>query len=125
MIANALKENKELKLVHFAAGRDRLENKGITALAAVFKDMQSLEIIEVPQNGIKKDGMLALLEALKSNAQTIKEVYIHDNWIKKQAAEKLVEFIYRARHLEKLNISDSDMGTENAYLVIKALHDST
>jgi hypothetical protein len=28
----------------------------------------SLEVIEVPQNGIKKDGMMALLEALKANA---------------------------------------------------------
>lgn len=48
MIANALKENKDLRLVHFSAGRDRLENKGITALAAVFKEMGSLEVIEVP-----------------------------------------------------------------------------
>jgi Ran GTPase-activating protein 1 len=124
MIANALKENPKMKLVHFAAGRDRLENKGIAALAAVFTEMQSLEIIEVPQNGIKKDGMLALMEALKANSQSLREVHVHDNWIKGSAAEKLVEFIYRARSLEKLNISDSNMGTENAYLVIKALHDS-
>ena len=48
MIANALKENRELKLVQFSAGRDRLENKGITALASVFKEMASLEVIEVP-----------------------------------------------------------------------------
>jgi len=36
MIANALAENKDLRLEHFSAGRDRLENKGITALARVF-----------------------------------------------------------------------------------------
>lgn len=48
MIAEALKANKELHLTHFAAGRDRLENKGITALSACFKEMKSLEIIEVP-----------------------------------------------------------------------------
>ena len=69
--------------------------------------------------------MLALLEALKHNSTSLREVHIHDNWIKGEAAERLVEFIYRARSLEKLNISDSDMGTENAYLVIKALHDSS
>ena len=44
--------------------------------------MGSLEILEVPQNGIKKDGMIALLEALKANSQTLREVYLHDNWIK-------------------------------------------
>lgn len=124
MIANALKENKDLRLVQFSAGRDRLENKGIIALAAVFKEMQSLEVIEVPQNGIKKDGMLALLDALKSNAQSLREIYLHDNWVKGEAANRLATLIYRARNLVKLNISDSDMGTEAAYLVIRALHDS-
>jgi hypothetical protein len=49
MIAQALNENKSLRLVHFSAGRDRLENKGITALAGVFKNIAgSLEVIEVP-----------------------------------------------------------------------------
>ena len=42
MIAQALAENKDLKLVQFSAGRDRLENKGITALAGVFKAMGGL-----------------------------------------------------------------------------------
>ncbi len=36
MIAQALADNKDLRLVQFSAGRDRLENKGITALAGVF-----------------------------------------------------------------------------------------
>lgn len=48
MIASALSQNPDMKLVHFAAGRDRLENKGATALAAVFKQMGSLEILDVP-----------------------------------------------------------------------------
>ena len=68
--------------------------------------------------------MLALLDALKDNANTLREVYVHDNWVKGQAADRLAELIYRTRGLEKLNISDSDMGTEAAYLVIRALHDS-
>ena len=42
MIAEALSKNEGLKLVHFEAGRDRLENKGITALAKVFGEMGSL-----------------------------------------------------------------------------------
>jgi Ran GTPase-activating protein 1 len=124
MIADALKENKDLKLKHFTAGRDRLENKGITALSRVFKDMQSLEVIEVPQNGIKEDGMLALMEALKANAETLREVHINDNWIKKAAVDKLVEFIYKAKKLEKLNISDLNMDPQAVKLVFRALKDS-
>jgi Ran GTPase-activating protein 1 len=57
MIAEALSKNEGLKLTHFHAGRDRLEDKGITALASVFKAMGSLEEIHVPQNGIKDEGM--------------------------------------------------------------------
>ena len=70
MIAASLAENKEVRLAHFSAGRDRLENKGITAISSVLGGHMagSLEVIEVPQNGIKKDGMMALLEALKANA---------------------------------------------------------
>ena len=64
MIGLALLENKNMKLTHFSAGRDRLENKGIIALAAAFKNMKSLKVIDVPQNGIKKEGMYALLDAL-------------------------------------------------------------
>lgn len=49
MIAQALAENAALKLQQFLAGRDRLENKGITALAQVFKTYAgTLEVIEVP-----------------------------------------------------------------------------
>ena len=122
MIAAALKDNAKMRLVHFAAGRDRLENKGITALAEVFAAMQSLEVIEVPQNGIKKDGMVALLGALKASAASLREVHVHDNWIKAEAADLLVDFVCKARALERLNVSDSDMGTKNVFLVVKALH---
>ncbi len=48
MIAAALKSNSELKLTHFHAGRDRLEDKGISALAQVFEDMGTLVEIHVP-----------------------------------------------------------------------------
>lgn len=124
MIANALAENKDLRLEHFSAGRDRLENKGITALARVFQSMQSLVTIEVPQNGIKKDGMIALLEALKANSETLREVHIHDNWIKGEAIDGLVAFVLKAKRLEKLNVSDSTMGTDAALFLAKALSQS-
>jgi Ran GTPase-activating protein (RanGAP) involved in mRNA processing and transport len=83
--------------------------------------MASLEILEVPQNGIKKDGMVALLDALKANSHSLREVYLHDNWIKVDAIDRLVEFILKARTLEILNVSDSTMGTEGALLLANAL----
>ena len=32
---------------------------------------------------------MALLDSLKHNAETLREIYIHDNWIKGEAAESL------------------------------------
>ena len=76
------------------------------------------------QNGIKKEGMIALMEALKANSESLKEVYLHDNWIKAEAVDRLVEFILKAQKLERLNVSDSNMGTAAAVLVVKALSES-
>ena len=35
----------------------------------VFAEMKSLERVEVPQNGVKKDGMVALFAGLRENPQ--------------------------------------------------------
>ena len=40
---------------------------------------------------------MALMECLKYNADHIREVYIHDNWIKNEAVDLLAEFILRAK----------------------------
>jgi Ran GTPase-activating protein (RanGAP) involved in mRNA processing and transport len=66
--------------------------------------------------------MIALLHALKTNAGTLREVYLHDNWIKgEEANDRLVKFILRAEKLERLNVSDSTMGLKPALLLIRAL----
>jgi Ran GTPase-activating protein (RanGAP) involved in mRNA processing and transport len=69
--------------------------------------------------------MMALLEALSANASSLKEVYVHDNWIKGEAVDSLVRFILKAQKLERLNISDSTMGTAGAVLVARALQEAT
>ena len=68
--------------------------------------------------------MVALLTALKANGDTVREVHIHDNWIKGEAVDRLVEFVLSARKLECLNVSDSTMGTDAAVLVVKAMSTS-
>jgi Ran GTPase-activating protein 1 len=92
MIAAALKENKDLKLTHFHAGRDRLENEGIKALAQVFQEMGSLEEIHVPQNGIKDSGMKELLKALCS-CKNLHTLRVNDNWLKTEATEQLLSLM--------------------------------
>ncbi len=120
MIANALMENEGLKLTHFYAGRDRLENKGITALAAVFQHMGSLQEVHVPQNGIKDQGMTALLESLTSN-KDLRILRVNDNWIKNKATEKLLGVIISCTQIKELDISDGNMGTVNTLVALRAL----
>ena len=68
--------------------------------------------------------MLALLEALVKNAGSLKEIKIDDNWIKGEAVDKLAELILKAKKLEKLNISDSNMGSKGVLLVARAIKES-
>ena len=63
-LADCLKEGN-LKLVEFYAGRNRLEDDGYQAIAQVLGEMGTLLKIEMPQNFVKKQGMISMLSALK------------------------------------------------------------
>ena len=83
--------------------------------------MKSLERLEVPQNGVKKDGMIALFAALKENLQ-LQTLVVNDNWIKKgEAADGLNELVKTAVNLRKLDVSDNDMGAKVFVSLMKAL----
>ena len=120
MIAEALTKNEGLKLTHFHAGRDRLENKGISALANVFSQMGSLLEIDVPQNGIKDEGMKELIEALTSCKQ-LHTARVNDNWLKTESTKQLLQLFMACQNLKELNISDGNMGTANVVAALRAL----
>lgn len=124
MIANALASNEGLKLREFYAGRDRLENKGITALAHVFSEMGSLQVVHVPQNGIKDAGMRELIAALQKS-KDLHTLRVNDNWLKAESTEQLLGLMLACRSLRELNISDGNMGTANVLAVLRALRKST
>lgn len=120
MIAAALEANDGLTLTTFHAGRDRLENKGIIALAGVFAKIKSLEEVHVPQNGIKDEGMSKLLLGLTS-CKDLSILRVNDNWLKTASTEKLVELIFSTTKLRELDISDGNMGTANVVGTLRAL----
>lgn len=124
MVAKALACNEGLKLTHFHAGRDRLENKGITALAHVFSVMASLHEVHVPQNGIKDSGMRELIAALQKSTD-LHTLRVNDNWLKAESTEQLLGLMLACRSLKELNISDGNMGTANVLAALRALRKST
>lgn len=88
----------------------------------MFGDLGSLKEVHVPQNGIKDEGMAALLENLGGSCKGLRVLRINDNWLKTAAAEKLLGLILNCQDsLELLNISDLNMGQEAVLVTIRAL----
>ena len=94
------------------------------ALAKVFGEVGTLEVIHVPQNGIKDEGMATFLENVGTKCKGLKELRINDNWLKTNATEKLLSLLMNCEQLELLNISDLNMGQENVLVTLRALAES-
>lgn len=62
---NATRDKQQFKLKTFIAGRNRLENPGATALAEAFSAIGTLEIIKLPQNGIRPEGIIQLARSFE------------------------------------------------------------
>ncbi|OMJ89377.1 hypothetical protein SteCoe_8477 [Stentor coeruleus] len=121
LIAHALNQNPNIKLQVFSAGRDRLENPGIIELAQVFGKMQTLRKISVPQNGIRKEGMVALFRSLLNNPE-LQIIEVNDNYLNEpEAYEALSACIENSKYLAVVNIGDSMIGDHGALRVLNAL----
>lgn len=121
-LADCLKDGN-LKLVEFYAGRNRLEDDGYEAIAKVLGDMGTLVKIEMPQNFVKKQGMISMLTALKLN-KSLSYVHIHDNWLKEEAINEFCSFIKSQSSLKSVNISDCDIGGLGVKKIVRALGNS-
>ena len=97
--------NKTLALKVFIAGRNRLEDAGTSALAAVFEQMKSLEEIQMPQNGIRLPGIKAMFEALSAN-RALKIINFNDNTIKPDGCTYVSHALTKLPLLEKLDLGD-------------------
>jgi Ran GTPase-activating protein 1 len=121
LIAEALSLNPNLKLEVFEAGRSRLENEGTVQLAQVFGKMRTLRKISIPQNGIKKEGMVALFRNLLNNPD-LQMIEVNDNYLNDlEAASCLSACIESLSFLSVLNIGDCMLGDKGAGLVLNAL----
>ena len=63
----ALKNGTRLILREFICGRNRLEVPGTKCFSEVFAKLQSLEIIEIPQNGIQPEGEFKICQSIVNN----------------------------------------------------------
>lgn len=111
-----------MELRVFAAGRNRLENEGAKALSAIFGEIQTLQEITIPQNGIYHPGMSALAEALKKNVN-MQVINFNDNTITARGAEPLAEAFYSIEALREINLGDCLLKDEGGQILSEALAD--
>ena len=83
--------------------------------------MGSLEVVHVPQNGIKDEGMTAFLSSLADGCAKLRVLRVNDNWLKSGAISQLFKVISSCVDLEELNISDLNMGQEGVTAALEAL----
>lgn len=112
-----------LELRVFAAGRNRLENEGAKALSAIFGEIQTLQEIIIPQNGIYHPGMKALAEALKKNVN-MQVINFNDNTITAKGAEPLSEAFYVIENLREINLGDCLLKDGGGNILSEVLADS-
>ena len=72
---------------------------------------ESVKIISIPQNGIKKAGMEDLLASLLE-CPNITSLDLSDNWIKSSTGPQLMKLLEISKYIQILNLSDSNMGEE-------------
>ncbi|KAG8311752.1 hypothetical protein J6590_037362 [Homalodisca vitripennis] len=102
-----------LPLRVFIAGRNRLENEGITALSKVFKELGSLEEIQIPQNGIYHTGIKQLSEALKCNPG-LRVLNLNDNTLGPKGSTALAMALPNLQLLRHINLGDCLLKTAGA-----------
>uniref|UniRef100_A0A0N5ALT5 Ran gtpase-activating protein n=1 Tax=Syphacia muris TaxID=451379 RepID=A0A0N5ALT5_9BILA len=75
---NAKRDGRKFCLRSFIAGRNRLEMPGAIALADAFKEIGTLEEINMHQNGINASGIEALADSFKNNL-SLRIINLSDN----------------------------------------------
>ncbi|RNA35325.1 ran GTPase-activating 1 [Brachionus plicatilis] len=108
------------KLKVFVCGRNRLELEGARSIGAVLKKIATLEEIQMPQNGIRPNGIEYLADACMHNPQ-LKTINFNDNTFLKSGAEWMSKALINLKNLEHLNLGDCLLKSKGALLITRAV----
>jgi hypothetical protein len=115
-----VKSDKKFQLRVFICGRNRLEFEGSKALASVIKQLESLEEIQMPQNGIRPNCFEHLAEAFLNN-RNLKIINLNDNTCRKTGAQWLAKAFCKLDKLEYVNLGDCLLRSDGALHIAKSL----
>lgn len=117
-IAKALEEG-DIPLKVLSMTRNRIEVKAaeVGKAVATLKDLEELIMF---QNGIKEEGMVGLLEGLKS-LEKIRKIDLCDNWFLGKSMDLLCEMIQNNKSLVELNVGDCNLGKSENKRILAAV----
>jgi len=120
LVLNAKNAGTPLKLKTFICGRNRQENEGAKALASFLGAVGTLEVVDMPQNGIYYPGIQALCEAFAKNPK-LRHINMNDNTFTEKGAAHFAAIVKDLRNLESLNLGDCLLKSGGADILANAL----
>lgn len=128
MIAQALQasadkakaENRPSSLRTIICGRNRLEDGSSKALARAFSSHGTLEVVRMPQNGIRPDGIRTIVEGLR-DCKNLRHLDLQDNTFTVKGSKALAQALPSWPQLEILNVSDCLLSKKGGAHVFTAL----
>lgn len=128
IVANALiqsaqlskKEGVKSNLRTIICGRNRLENGSAPIFAQAYAEHGTLECVRMIQNGIRKEGVISLVESL-SKCPNLREFDIQDNVADADGCTALAKAVSNWPNLTLLNLSDCVLTPAGGSKLITAL----
>lgn len=109
------------KLRVVICGRNRLENGSSDNWAEAYSlHKKTLQVVKMPQNGIRPEGITAILSGL-TNCAGLKELDLQDNTMTKNGSIAFSNAIKSWSDLEAINISDCLTGGRGGIEIAKTL----
>lgn len=128
MIAQALQANADKakeegrasSLRTIICGRNRLEDGSSDALARAFSSHGTLEVVRMPQNGIRPDGIRTIVQGLQ-DCKNLRHLDLQDNTFTVKGSKALAKALPSWPQLEVLNVSDCLLSKKGGVAVFTAL----
>ncbi|KAJ1567211.1 hypothetical protein HK096_010613, partial [Nowakowskiella sp. JEL0078] len=113
------------KLHTLIMGRNRLENKAAQILSQSLSHLPSLQHLALPQNGIRPEGIQAIVKALPA-CQLLETLDLQDNTFTDKGAKALAAGLARSawKNIKVLNIGDCLLGAAGSADILRAIVDS-
>ncbi|KAI8880632.1 RNI-like protein [Backusella circina FSU 941] len=102
---NAKAENRPSSLRTIICGRNRLEDGSSKALARAFASHGNLQVVRMPQNGIRPDGIVTIVKGL-AECKQLQHIDLQDNTFTAKGSKALAAALSSWPELEILNVSD-------------------